>query len=30
MLTHRNLTANTEGITQYITCDTYIRLRSIG
>ena len=29
MLTHRNLTANLEGITQYITCDTSSRLLSI-
>ena len=29
MLTHRNLTANIEGITQYITCDTSSRLLSI-
>ena len=29
MLTHRNLTANIEGITQYITCDTSTRLLSI-
>ena len=29
MLTHRNLTANIEGISQYITCDTSSRLLSI-
>ena len=29
MLTHRNLAANIEGITQYITCDTSSRLLSI-
>ena len=29
MLTHCNLTANIEGITQYITCDTSSRLLSI-
>ena len=29
MLTHRNLTANIEGITQYITCNTSSRLLSI-
>ncbi|MDE2861818.1 MAG: AMP-binding protein [Chloroflexota bacterium] len=29
MLTHRNLTANIEGITQYIACDTSSRLLSI-
>ena len=29
MLTHRNLMANLEGITQYITCDTSSRLLSI-
>ena len=29
MLTHRNLTANLEGITQYIRCDTSSRLLSI-
>ena len=29
MLTHRNLTANIEGITQFITCDTSSRLLSI-
>ena len=29
MLTHRNLTANIEGITQYITCSTSSRLLSI-
>ena len=29
MLTHRNLTSNIEGITQYITCETSSRLLSI-
>ena len=29
MLTHRNLTANIEGITQYVSCDTSSRLLSI-
>ena len=29
MLTHRNLTANIEGISQYIVCDTSTRLLSI-
>ena len=29
MLTHRNLTANIEGITQYVACDTSSRLLSI-
>ena len=29
MLTHRNLTSNIEGISQYITCDTSSRLLSI-
>ncbi len=29
MLTHRNLTANIEGVTQYITCDASSRLLSI-
>ena len=29
MLTHRNLTANIEGVTQYVSCDTSSRLLSI-